>query len=316
MMANAARDPYWHAAVRREVLERPRVSDVIQDECSTCHMPMATVPAQARGEKGSIFAHLPVGQAAAPESALAADGVSCSICHQIQPDRLGEPSSLTGGFVIDARKPWGQRVVFGRFDVDAGRTRVMHSASQMRPTRGLHVERSELCATCHTLITRALDAQGKVVGRLPEQVPYQEWLHSSYRDSRSCQSCHMPVIAGESPIASVVGQAQDRSSPSRFRGRQLLSGPSVHPVCPRARRERHAAGALARHPSHASNTWRAQVRTSHWSARRLRMASSGAPCRCPTWPATSCPPPIPPVARGSIWSCSTAAVSPCSNRAD
>jgi hypothetical protein len=224
MMANAARDPYWHAAVRREVLERPRVSDAIQDECSKCHMPMATVTAQARGEKGSVFAHVPVGQVAAPESDLAADGVSCSICHQIQPDRLGKPSSFTGGFVVDTGKPWGQRVVFGPFDVDVGRTRVMRSASQMRPTRGLHVERSELCATCHTLITRALDSQGKVVGRLPEQVPYQEWLHSSYRDSQSCQSCHMPVIAGEVPIASVVGQGRTGVRRHSFAGGNFLLG--------------------------------------------------------------------------------------------
>jgi len=33
MMANASRDPYWQAAVRREVLEHPAAAEAIQDEC-------------------------------------------------------------------------------------------------------------------------------------------------------------------------------------------------------------------------------------------------------------------------------------------
>src|SRR5690606_3192561 len=41
MMANAARDPYWHAGVRREVIDHPTAQAAIEDTCSTCHMPMA-----------------------------------------------------------------------------------------------------------------------------------------------------------------------------------------------------------------------------------------------------------------------------------
>jgi hypothetical protein len=70
----------------------------------------------------------------------------------------------------------------------------------------MHIRSSEPCATCHTLLTQALDREGKVIGELPEQVPYQEWLHSSYKTTRSCQSCHMPVVAEEAPISSVFGE--------------------------------------------------------------------------------------------------------------
>ena len=38
--------------------------------------------------------------------------------------------------------------------------------------------------TCHTLLTKALNERGEVVGELPEQVPYQESLHSEYKESR------------------------------------------------------------------------------------------------------------------------------------
>src|SRR5688572_27230862 len=41
MMANSARDPYWHAAVRREVTDHPVAQSAIEDKCATCHMPMA-----------------------------------------------------------------------------------------------------------------------------------------------------------------------------------------------------------------------------------------------------------------------------------
>ena len=56
------------------------------------------------------------------------------------------------------------------------------------------------------LSVEALDAQGKAIGELPEQVPYQEWLHSDYKDSKSCQSCHMPVVKEDVPITSVLGE--------------------------------------------------------------------------------------------------------------
>src|SRR5215468_4737173 len=39
MMANSARDPYWHAGVRREVIDHAESKSAIEDECSKCHMP-------------------------------------------------------------------------------------------------------------------------------------------------------------------------------------------------------------------------------------------------------------------------------------
>jgi hypothetical protein len=77
---------------------------------------------------------------------------------------------------------------------------------------------SELCATCHTLFTKALDAQGNVIGELPEQVPYQEWLHSDYKETRSCQSCHMPEVKEEVPITSLYGEPRAGFSRHTFVG--------------------------------------------------------------------------------------------------
>ena len=218
MMAHAAKDPYWQASVRREVLDNPGLEVVIEDTCATCHMPMARTAARADGRLGQVFAHLPGNEDdPAEESAHARDGVSCTVCHQIRPDDFGEHGSFDGGFRIPA--PDGEEVpAFGPFDdVDDGRRRIMESATGFSPMEGAHVQQSELCATCHTLFTTARDEEGREVGRLPEQVPYLEWRHSSYRDERSCQDCHMPVAA-PAPISSVLGEPREGLSRHAFRG--------------------------------------------------------------------------------------------------
>jgi hypothetical protein len=213
MMANSALDPYWHAGVRREVLDHPVAQAAIEDTCSTCHMPMARFDAAAAGGQGQVFASL---LRDSPQHTLAADGVSCTVCHQISAENLGEHASFDGGFAIEAAGEG--RVAFGPHDVDTGRQALMHSAAAFRPSAATHIQRSELCATCHTLFTSALDEAGQAIGTLPEQVPYQEWLHSEYRTTQSCQSCHMPEVPGEAPITSVLGQPRPNVSQHTFLG--------------------------------------------------------------------------------------------------
>jgi hypothetical protein len=218
MMANSSRDPYWQAGVRREVIDHPSAAHEIEDECSICHMPMSRTRAHAAGRTGEIFAHLPIGSGTSEDDRLAADGVSCTVCHQIGPERLGTRDSFTGGFVISPATPAGERRMFGPFEVDAGRTSVMRSATGMAPAEAPHIRESEMCATCHTLYTQALGPNGQVIGELPEQVPYLEWRHSAFREERSCQSCHMPAVAEPTPISSVLGQPRERLGRHTFLG--------------------------------------------------------------------------------------------------
>jgi hypothetical protein len=215
MMANSARDPYWHAAVRREVTDHPAAQAAIEDKCSTCHMPMARFDAVTRGGRGSVFANI---AQAAPEHRLAFDGVSCTVCHQIEPVNLGTHDSFDGGFEIDRDAELGARAVFGPHDVDGAHRSVMRSATQFVPSQATHLQRSELCATCHTLYTTALDERGDVIGELPEQVPFHEWQHSEFRETRSCQSCHMPEVPEDGAITNVLGEPRPRLSQHTFRG--------------------------------------------------------------------------------------------------
>jgi hypothetical protein len=215
MMANSSRDPYWQASVRRETLDHQGARAAIEEECSVCHMPMAHYQSMADNQEPEIFTHLPVNDET-ELGRLAADGVSCTTCHQIESQGLGARETFVGRFVL-APNGTVPRRVYGPFQIDRGRTRIMRSATGAEPTESSHIQQSELCATCHTLFTKALGPGGQTIGELPEQVPYQEWLHSAYRQERSCQDCHMPRVPDVS-IASVLGEARPHLARHVFLG--------------------------------------------------------------------------------------------------
>jgi len=214
MMALSAKDPYWMAAVRREIADRPHLQDFIEDKCSVCHMPMARTLAVSDGRSGKIFDHLE-GRANPLETKLANDGVSCTVCHQISDDNFGEHSSFDGGYSINTVGS-GDAPVFGPFEVDEGRHQLMQSAAAFQPMQSTHMQRSELCATCHTLFTPAVDDAGDEIGQFPEQTPYLEWQHSRFSSEQSCQDCHMPPVTAA--ITSVLGQAREDVNQHNFLG--------------------------------------------------------------------------------------------------
>lgn len=210
IMANSSRDPYWQASVRRETIDHAQAREHIEDECSVCHMPITRYEAKLRGQPGQIFSHLPF-DGDKKEGKEAADGVSCSICHQISAEKLGTRESYNGGFVIEPPDSPNTRPEYGPFEIDRGQVRIMRTSSGgFQPTQNTdHIRKSELCATCHTLITTALGPDGKPVGALPEQMPYPEWLNSDYRTTKTCQDCHMPVVQESVPITRVFGVPRD-----------------------------------------------------------------------------------------------------------
>jgi hypothetical protein len=223
IMANSARDPYFHAGLRREVMDHPSQAAEIQHECAGCHAPMLQRAAHADGRLTDVLSQLPVrADTSSPEHRLAADGVSCTVCHQISADRLGTRDSFNGQFRLAAIGP-EPRQAFGPYIVDAGRARIMRSVTGFAQTEAPHIRESALCATCHTLYTKARDSSGRVVGEFPEQMNFQEWQHSAFSgEQRSCQACHMPEVTGRTRIASVLGEPRDGLSRHLFVGGNVL----------------------------------------------------------------------------------------------
>lgn len=178
MMAHSFKDPLWRAVMEAEVKERPALKSFIENKCQTCHAPLARHQAHADGTNELAFA-------AAATLPPAAEGVGCTLCHQIRPANLGAPASFTGHFEIGTN-----REIFGPYrDVV---TMPMQRHVDYTPKFGAQIQDSALCATCHTLFTPVLDDTGKVLGEFPEQVPFLEWRNSEYaRRGQHCQDCHM-----------------------------------------------------------------------------------------------------------------------------
>lgn len=217
MMANAGRDPYWLATVRSEVLKTPAYQAEIEDKCISCHMPMAHTTDTVAGKKSQILDNGYLD----PENEnhiLAIDGVSCSVCHQIQPDGFGEKAGFSGNYSMDMETPSGERTIFGPYQIGKAQANIMKSVSGFVPKQGLHIQQSELCATCHTLYTSSINAAGEIVGEFPEQTPYLEWLHSEYKDSKSCQDCHMPTAQGGVQLSVTGGPSRSPFSKHVFVG--------------------------------------------------------------------------------------------------
>ena len=206
LMANSSRDPYWQASVRREALDHAVAAPSIENECATCHMPLQHFIDRAAAHDTAVFSHLPLDEA--HNAAAAADGVSCAACHQAEPQGLGTPDSYNGNLIV---APISQhpRPLYGPYAADARSISVHNLASGLTVTPSDHLKQAALCGSCHTLYTTTLDASGKPAGRFPEQMPYLEWQHSDYHDKQTCQSCHMPEIAGPAPDASLGSQPRD-----------------------------------------------------------------------------------------------------------
>jgi len=217
LLANAARDPYWRATVRSEVNQAPQIADVIQKKCATCHMPMAEVTLVTQGQ-GVDLVDQGLFDVANPLNLLGNDGVSCTLCHQIELDNLGQPESFSGGFLVDTQLTQGQRLSYGPYRIGKNQVNVMQSASGFIPVQGVHLAKAEACGNCHDLYTPYLDSAGQVVGEFAEQLIYSEWANSGYAETKSCQDCHMPVVQGGVQLSITGGPLRQPFSQHIFVG--------------------------------------------------------------------------------------------------
>lgn len=218
MKANAARDPYFLATVRSELNEFPELTETIEDKCATCHMPMARLMASEAGELARIFGEQGFLN---PENDLhlfATDGVSCTLCHQIQETGLGSDASYSGGFNIDTVTEKPDRVIYGPYTADTAEASLMQSSSGFIPEKTEHISRAAICATCHTLYTPFIDSAGNITGEFPEQMTFFEWYYSDIRRTQTCQDCHMPEVEGGVRISNLSQTLRSPFSKHTFVG--------------------------------------------------------------------------------------------------
>jgi len=209
IMANSSRDPYWQGSVRRESIDHPESTAAIENECSTCHMPAVHFRDRDEGRQTQVFVRLPLQKFPKGDRA-AADGVTCSVCHQIEKTGLGTDATFVGNVVIAKPIENDIRPEYGPFDIDKGHQTVMHSSTATYiPTKADHIRDAGLCGSCHTLFTGALGKNGEKLAKFPEQMPFQEWQHSDYVDTQTCQDCHMPRVNEPVAVTALYGPLRE-----------------------------------------------------------------------------------------------------------
>ncbi len=237
MMGLAGRDPVFHAQLESERAQFPAKSGFLDNKCLHCHGVMGQRQFVQDNGPNSEFSHTLVYNTATPDSecqtnltpeqkngrygALARDGVSCTVCHEMSAEGLGTDASYTGNFNVD---PPG--TVNGPFaDVQ---TLPMKNALGITPRSAEQIKHSALCGSCHTVITPVFDRDGNPVmehgkpKEFHEQTTYFEWQNSVYQDERapidparrqSCQDCHMPGTYKGQPLTFRIANIEDTTYP-------------------------------------------------------------------------------------------------------
>ena len=226
MMGLAGRDPIFHAQLSWEQQNQPAVADQISNLCLRCHQaagqrqfhldqgdsedPALIVPPDESVDfplfTADYSTRLPDVHINTPNKwgALGRDGINCTVCHQIEAEGLGDPSTFTGQFNF----PDTPGTIYGPYPEEDIKPIFMRKALGLNPTYGAHVTESELCGSCHTVITPILSeheealAGGSSAYRTTyEQTTYPEWLNSDYAGEKqeSCQDCHMPSRVPDAP---------------------------------------------------------------------------------------------------------------------
>lgn len=229
MMAQASRDPIFHAALA--IAEQD--ADFAGDLCWRCHAPSGWTAGRANPTDGSALNDV-LGDL---------DGVNCNFCHRMV-DPVHDPANPVEdpGILAALTDPVVHEPHNGQYTLDdEDRRRGPYDL----PNFFLHEWRespfhreSLLCAHCHDVSNPLLEKQpggGYLLGNLDEAHPtdnkhdqfpiertFSEWAASDYalmeidtegrfggrkEEVATCQDCHMPDAAGS---ACIPGLGEDR----------------------------------------------------------------------------------------------------------
>jgi len=240
MMGLAGRDPIFLAqldsesTLHRHLAGKANGADFTQDLCLRCHGVMGQ--RQFHIDHGNapktLFTRAMLQDRNSRYGALARDGISCTVCHHMTDDKLQDPSTYTGLFIVGPANE-----VYGPFPTDpdpsgakSGDSVIplpMENSIGITPQQGLQVQHANLCASCHTIVLPVYDADGNQVMEdgAPkteyEQTTFFEWLNSGFI-TIPCQNCHMPDAYDGTQLQFKIANIEDDTFP-----RVPRTGPST-----------------------------------------------------------------------------------------
>jgi hypothetical protein len=243
-MGLAGRDPIFFAQLESEIelmradfkndpAEAERMVGELVEACLTCHGAMGKHQftldhGTAAGTFGLEHVTTASTDAAATGAkhwqygALARDGISCTICHQMEPREqpAGDDrhyleffleTSITGNIHVGE-----VNAIHGPLEDKEIAPYAMEHAMGYKPKHNPYIKSSRMCGTCHVVnlpIVDMLHRDGEGIELIAseqksafkkfhhhvEQATYLEWLNSAYEnefnetnpDAKTCQDCHM-----------------------------------------------------------------------------------------------------------------------------
>lgn len=236
MMGLGGRDPVFYAQIESERTLRPELAGLIDDTCFKCHGVMGlrqlhqdtggsqlpTLNAEGKAfQHGMVYAQ--IGDPDYKYGALARDGISCTVCHHIAEQGLGEEETFTANFNTGPAN-----ILYGPFsDV---MTKPMRQALGITPRPGKQIQSSELCGSCHTVLLPKLALGEDYTGENPfadekfvghEQTTFLEWRNSAYdyagANPKTCQDCHMKTTYRGEDLAFKIANIQDKAYADLFK---------------------------------------------------------------------------------------------------
>ncbi len=225
-MGLAGRDPIFFSQLQSETNNLSDMKECIENTCLHCHGVMGERQQsidhpQTEDNCKDIFAitppeGVPFGKPFAKDTvtkwqnvpnnhdakygALARDGISCMVCHQMSDTAFGEENGYTGNFVTN--KPG---TMIGPYADDEIITNPMQNALGITPKFGAQLTSSEMCGTCHNILLptykndgtlhKEKAPNGQIIAATYEQTTHLEWLNSDFSKPglfTSCIDCHMP----------------------------------------------------------------------------------------------------------------------------
>lgn len=264
MMGLAGRDPVFFAQLETETTAFQKPGGAmnpasIQNTCLTCHGVMGQRQFHIDNGDTLNFSEDEVLSATSHYGALARDGISCTVCHQMKDNTNQKLSDIdTGRFEVLPRED-GKNQIIGPFDPvktkpmehALGATPMQHALGSA-PSKTPFIQSSRLCASCHTIYLPILDNSGTILKKGYEQATYLEWENSQYRDDgsnpQSCQQCHMPDKFKGNALDFKIANIQDRDFPpgqgSADENKEVMLGDDDLTIAKRPEMRRHTLNGI------------------------------------------------------------------------
>ena len=184
MMAHAARDPLFYAALTIAEQDKPESADF----CLRCHSPVGWLEGRSKPGVGAML------------TAKDREGVQCDFCHQ-----LVDPMTEEGKALVESDVPgYGNAMYIVSPGIKRGPYADVHESVKTlhRTAKSDFYLSGHLCGTCHD-VSNTLFATDVTVQAPHEygaiERTYSEWFLSDYAKlgrEGTCQSCHMGRAKG------------------------------------------------------------------------------------------------------------------------